>query len=447
LIQATFSKKITYDQLCSTRLNLSTYLYRENEVYMDQALLVGVSYYETPEQTLRSLDELEHLALALDIKTKEKVTQNVKEISSRFYIGSGKVEEIKTIIAVLDIDIVIFDDTLSPAQLKNLEKELDIQVIDRSFLILSIFAQRAQSKEAVLEVALAQKSYMLPRLIGMGNSLSRQGGGSFNAKGPGETKLELDRRRLVNEIAVIKRELQKIHAEKQISRQKRIKNQMPVVALVGYTNAGKSSLMNSLSSYLNHPSDPVLEKDMLFATLDTKAKRLQKDNHQPFILIDTVGFVNKLPHELVRSFETTLSDVIQADLLIHVVDGAYYSPLQLETTKSVLKSIGADHIERLLVCTKKEIALSEPNIQEDYIFLSNRTKENIDALVSAIYGHLYKTNRIQYLKIPFDQGQVYAQIKENNTVLETKYDADGTYVKAILTPDQTIMYEKYIIKS
>ena len=275
---------------------------------MDQALLVALSYKESTEETEASLNELEHLALALDIKTKDKVIQNAKTITSKFYIGSGKVAEIKTMIQVLDVDIVIFDDTLSPAQLKNLEQELETQVIDRSFLILSIFAERAQSKEAVLEVSLAQKMYMLPRLIGMSNSLSRQGGGSYNAKGPGETQLELDRRKILNEISVIKHELAKIKAEKQVSRKQRIKSQIPVVALVGYTNAGKSSLMNSLSSYLHNTSDPVFEKDMLFATLDTKAKRLQKDNYPPFILIDTVGFVNKLPKELLRSFETTLSE-------------------------------------------------------------------------------------------------------------------------------------------
>ncbi|MDI6452157.1 GTPase HflX [Peloplasma aerotolerans] len=412
---------------------------------MDQALLVGLSYKETTEQTLNSLNELEHLALALDIQTKDKVIQNAKTISSRFYIGSGKVQEIKKMIEVLDIDIVIFDDTLSPAQLKNLEKELEIQIIDRSFLILSIFAERAQSKEAVLEVSLAQKMYMLPRLVGLNNSLSRQGGGSYNAKGPGETKLELDRRKLLNDISLIKAELAKIKAEKQISRKQRIKNRIPVVALVGYTNAGKSSIMNSLSDYLHHDSEHVLEKNMLFATLDTKAKRLQKDNNQPFILVDTVGFVSKLPHELIRSFESTLSDVVSADLLLHIVDGAYFNQLQIDTTKQVLTEIGADHIERLLVLTKKEIALSTPQIQEDYIFVSNRTKENIDALVDAIYGHIYKSNRIQYLRIPFDKGQIYSQIKENNTVLETKYEEDGTYVKAILTPEQTDLLKQYII--
>ena len=413
---------------------------------MDQAILVGLSYKETTQETENSLHELEHLALALGIQTKDKVIQNAKTISPRYYIGSGKVLEIKKMIEVLDVDMVIFDDTLSPAQIKNLEKDLDIQVIDRSFLILSIFAERAQSKEAVLEVSLAQKMYLLPRLVGMGNSLSRQGGGSYNAKGPGETKLELDRRRLTREIAFIKSELEKIKAEKDVSRKQRIKNQIPVVALVGYTNAGKSSIMNSLSDYLHHLSEHVLEKDMLFATLDTKAKKMQKQNYPPFILIDTVGFISKLPHELIRSFESTLSDVVSADLLLHVVDGAYFNQLQIDTTKAVLKTLNADHIERLLVLTKKEIALSTPRISEDYIFVSNRTKENIDVLVDSIYGHLYKENRIRILLIPFDSGQIYHQLKENNTILETRYENEGIYVKTILTPDQTLLYKQYLQK-
>jgi GTPase len=413
---------------------------------MDQAILVGLSYQESTETTLNSLNELEHLALALNIQTKEKVIQNSKVISPKFYIGSGKVQEIKKSIEILGVDIVIFDDTLSPAQLKNLEKELEVQVIDRSFLILSIFAERAQTREAVLEVSLAQKMYLLPRLVGMSSSLSRQGGGSYNAKGPGETKLELDRRRLLNDITFIKRELEKIHAERDVSRKLRIKNQIPVVALVGYTNAGKSSLMNSLSLYLHHDSEPVLEKDMLFATLDTKAKKLQKDNYPPFILIDTVGFVSKLPHELIRSFESTLRDVITADLLIHVVDGAFFNRLQIDTTREVLKEIGGDHIERILVLTKKEIAHTLPPLQEDYLFVSNRTKENIDLLVDTIYGHLYKTNRIVVLMIPFDQGQIYAKLKDNNTILETKYENDGIFVKVILTPEQAELYRRYILE-
>jgi GTPase len=418
---------------------------QQRRTHMDLALLVALGINETAESLQSSLDELEGLAAALNIETKEKIIQRTKSISPRTYIGRGKVSEIKHMVEIYDIDIVIFNDTLSPAQIKNLEKDLDVQIIDRSFLIMSIFAERAQSREAVLEVSLAQKSYLLPRLVGMGNSLSRQGGGTYNAKGPGETKLELDRRRLLDEISKIKVELQKIKKDKETSRKQRIKNQLPVVALVGYTNAGKSSTMNSIARALNHDSTPVLEKDMLFATLDTKAKKMRKDNRPPFLLIDTVGFVSKLPHELVRSFETTLSDVVSADLLIHIADGASFNALQIDTTKDVLSRIGADHIERILVLTKKEIAKEVPNVQEDYIYISNRTNENIDVLIDAIYGHLYKDSRICLLKIPFTEGSIYASLKENNTILETSYDEHGTFVKVILTPQETVLYQSYIL--
>jgi GTP-binding protein HflX len=184
---------------------------------------------------------------------------------------------------------------------------------------------------------------------------------------------------------------------------------------------------------------------MLFATLDTKAKRLQKENYPPFILIDTVGFVSKLPHELIKSFESTLSDVISADLLLHVVDGAYFNQNQIDTTKEVLKEIGADHIERLLILTKKEIALSVPPVDEDYIYISNRTGEHIEDVIQAIYGHIYKDSLIYQIKIPFDQGHIYSKLKESNTILETRYDENGTYVKVILTPEQAIQYASYII--
>src|SRR5690606_2716486 len=206
----------------------------------DRALLVAANFRTDLKQTEDSIIELEELAKACNIEPIDKVIQSIDQIDPRYYIGSGKVEEIKKMIDILNIDMVIFDDTLSPGQLRNLEKVLDTIIIDRSFLILQIFAERAKTKQAMLEVALAQKLYMLPRLVGMGNSLSRQGGGSFNAKGPGETKLELDRRRLQIEISNLRKEIEKIKSTRATSRQKRLDNAIPIVALVGYTNAGKS---------------------------------------------------------------------------------------------------------------------------------------------------------------------------------------------------------------
>src|SRR5690554_7412352 len=214
---------------------------------LDRAILVALNYRSDVEFTKQSVDELEELAKAVDIKTIDKVIQSNDKIEPKFFIGSGKVLEIKQMIDILNVDMVIFDDTLSPAQIRNLEEALEVQIFDRAFLILQIFALRAQTKQAMLEVALAQKLYMLPRLAGMGKSLSRQGGGSFNAKGPGETKLETDRRRLNMEITRLRESLEDIKKERFVSRQRRIKNNIPVVALVGYTNAGKSSLMNYLT--------------------------------------------------------------------------------------------------------------------------------------------------------------------------------------------------------
>ncbi len=407
---------------------------------MDKAILVGLNIPGVMES---NLDELEELALALSISTIQKIEQNAKAISPKYFIGSGKVEEVKKTIELRHAELVIFDDTLSPAQLSNLEKELDVQVIDRSFLILSIFAERAQTKEAVLEVSLAQKLYMLPRLKGMGDVLSRQGGGTYNAKGPGETKLELDRRKLMIEIHRIKTQLDKIKKEKTISQQRRLKNQIPIVALVGYTNAGKSSLMNRLSHHLLSNDKEVFEKDMLFATLSTKSKRLQHKNYPPFLLVDTVGFIDKLPHELINSFESTLSEVVNADLLLHIVDGANYNQKRVEVTKHVLAELGASDIERLLVLTKKDLVKQTPFLTDDYLFISNKTGEHIEDLVHAIYGHLFKSSEIVNLKIPFDHGQIYSDLKEKTTILSSEYQEDGISVRVILTPEQAAILKKY----
>lgn len=412
---------------------------------LDRALLVGANYKVDYVLTKQSVDELEELALACNIKTIDKVIQSIDVIDSRYLIGSGKVLEIKKMIDVLNIDIVIFDDTLSAGQLRNLEKELDVQVIDRSFLILQIFAERAKTKQAILEVSLAQKLYLLPRLVGMNNSLSRQGGGSFNAKGPGETKLEMDRRKLSVEIAFLKQELAKIKKERAVNVVRRLENQIPVVALVGYTNAGKSSLMNYFAEKYGTDKTNVFEEDMLFATLDTKAKRIKKDNHPAFILIDTVGFISKIPPELIRSFETTLSDIATADLILHVIDGLNPSDLQINLTKQILEQLGTSNIPRLLVVTKKDLRHTSPMLNEDHFYVSSKTGEGLDQLYQSIDAHLYPDSRIFTLKLPFNQGAVYQKLKDHARVLEINYLDDGMLLRAVLTPTQTAQLKQYIV--
>lgn len=413
---------------------------------LDRAILVALNFQGNLEQTKHSLNELEELAKAIEIKTVDKVVQTLDAIEPKYFIGSGKVLEIKQMIDILNIDMVIFDDTLSPAQIRNLEETLDVQIFDRAFLILQIFALRAQTRQAMLEVSLAQKLYMLPRLTGMGKSLSRQGGGSFNAKGPGETKLETDRRRLHMEITSLRASLDSIKKERGVSRQRRVRNNIPVVALVGYTNAGKSSLMNHLSNLYGTSKTEVLEKDMLFATLDTKSKRIQKDNQPPFILIDTVGFISKLPPELVKSFETTLADIETADLILHIVDGRNYSPLQINFTKQVIKDLGLEDTPRLLVVTKRDLMVTAPNISEDYFLISNKTGEGIDDLYQAISAHIYKDSRIFNLLLPFDKGSIYEKLKHDTTIIDTDYTEDGMYIKVILTPYLYNLYLTYIVK-
>lgn len=413
---------------------------------MDVAVLAAITKGETVESTKRSLEELKSLAETLEIDGQEMIIQSRDTPSPSIYFGSGKVSEIKQIAETINASILIVDDTLSPAQIRNLEEKLELQIIDRSFLILQIFSMRAQTNEAILEVRLAQNQYMLPRLIGLGKSLSRQGGGSYNAKGPGETKLEMDRRKLLDDISRVKREIEKIRKSKQISRQQRRKNQIPVVVLVGYTNAGKSATFNSLVKKLEN-QNPTLtfEKNMLFATLDTKSKILKAQNRPPFILIDTVGFIHKLPHELVNSFESTLSDIKDADLILHVVDGLNASAEEMAITKNILKQLNSDDIERLIVVTKSDLLDKPVLLEEDFLPISNKTLDNIDLLVSNIYYQIYNDNVIKELLIPFEDGTVVNTLKQNNHVIFANYINEGVHIKTSLTPSEVQKYEKYII--
>ena len=320
-----------------------------NEIITERecrAILVGL---ETGGSIEYSMNELERLAEAAGCEVMGKMVQSAERRNGATYIGTGKVQELAELAESMEADTVIFNEELSGMQIRNLEEALGVRVIDRTILILDIFAARATSGEGKLQVELAQLQYRLPRLMGFGKALSRQGGG-IGTRGPGEKKLETDRRHIERRIDDIKAEIARLTGTRNTQRARREKSEIPVVALVGYTNAGKSALMNRLLSLSEKEDKSATEKDMLFATLDTAQRSIRLDSNHEFILIDTVGFVSKLPHSLVKAIKATLEEVNYADLLLHVTDASYDErDFHIDVTESVLKEIGAGGKERVLV--------------------------------------------------------------------------------------------------
>lgn len=360
----------------------------------EQALLLGVKLRDG-EDFERSMEELWNLAEACGMQVTGQITQNMERPHSALYMGKGKLSEVKEFLEQHPVDVVIFDRQLSPSQLRNLEQLLDCAILDRTSLILEIFAVRTRTREARLQVESARLQYILPRLTGMHKALSRQGGGSgISNKGAGEKKLELDRRRIEKRMSELRRELEQVSKEREIQRNRRQGSGIPRVALVGYTNAGKSTLMNSmLDKYSRDPSKRVMEKNMLFATLDTTVRRIHTGPQKEFLLSDTVGFIHQLPTGLIKAFRSTLEEAREADLLLHVLD---YSDeacrQQREVTEETLKELGAGDIPVIYVYNKSDLRIQEdgskmtlPRTQENRIYLSAKTGEGIQELVDMIW--------------------------------------------------------------
>jgi GTP-binding protein HflX len=413
---------------------------------MKRAILIGLDHYKSKKISIY-MDELSALANTLHIETAKVFTQDSKMATANYRIGTGKIEEIKMYIDVNNIDLAIFNEELTASQIRNLEEALTIPVIDRTLLILDIFAKRAKTKEAMLQVEVAQLKYILPRLKALSASFERQQGG-IGSRGPGEKKIELNRRKIEQEIHKMEKSLNQIVDVRQTNRKNRQKSLIKTVAVVGYTNAGKSTLMNKLLAEANADREHnVKVKDQLFATLETTSRRIELQNTRPFILTDTIGFVSNLPHELVDSFKSTLEEIKEADLLLHVVDfsNPYYIE-QIATTNKVLKELDADQIETLYVFNKLDLTKETlpfgftPNVK-----VSLKDNINIDELLEKIHQLLSKDDKVVTYLIPFDKGDVINVLSDYSHILEKDYTDKGTIIKAMVSHTLRHRYQDYEI--
>jgi GTPase len=400
------------------------------EVAIQRAFLVGVQLPGMPtEVEERSLDEL---ALLTDTAGADPVDRELVKrdrLDAATFIGSGKAKELASLSTALDIDVVIFDQALTPAQQRNLQGIFHCDVVDREALILDIFAQHATSKVGAIQVELALLKYNLPRLRGKGIELAQQRAGvGTTMRGPGETKLETDRRRVLQRISKLERQLKESSGHRETQRKQRKRTQIPQVAIVGYTNAGKSTLLNTLTDA------ETLVQDQLFATLDSTVRRLELPESRPIVIADTVGFVRRLPHHLVEAFQSTLAEAKQSDLLVHVVDGTDEDPAgQIEAVEEVLEEIDASQVPQLLVINKID-ALDQKarsrlsNLWPDAVLISARTGEGLGELQAALGDALSRDLVTLSLSVPYDRGDVVAAAHRIGEVIEEKHDAEGTII-------------------
>ncbi|GAA0106025.1 GTPase HflX [Paraclostridium sordellii] len=424
------------------------------ENIVERALLVGLNITTNVKKIddidiNESMEELKELAKAAGAEVVGDLIQNRPARDAAFYIGKGKVEEIKAYCDSLDATVVVFNDELSGAQIRNIEELVQRKVIDRTTLILDIFAQRALSKEGKLQVELAQLKYRLPRLYGMGGEMSRTGAG-IGTRGPGEQKLEVDKRHILNKTADIRRELREVKKNRETQRAQRLKSNIPIVALVGYTNAGKSTLLNELIKTHKDYSEEkeVLSKDMLFATLDVTLRKALLPNKKEFLVVDTVGFVSKLPHDLVEAFKATLEEVHYADLIVHVVDATNDSfEIQENTTKKVLKELDADNKPTIMAYNKIDKLDLDiyPKNQENVVYISAKQGINMDKLMDMIQDALMENTHKVELLLPYDKGDIFSRLKNKYNIEEFEYVENGIELTVSLDEEDYSIYKDYVI--
>ena len=419
-----------------------------NEIITEEyrAILVGL---QLRGDISYSMDELAGLEEADGVEVAGRMIQALEKPNTATLIGKGKVEELAEMCRNMEADTVIFNDELSGAQIRNLEEATGTRVIDRTILILDIFADRAVSREGKLQVELAQLKYRLPRLTGFGKSLSRLGGG-IGTRGPGEKKLETDRRHIAGRIDDIKAELEKIGRNRAVQRSGREKAGIPVAALIGYTNSGKSAVMNRLLSMTDREEKQVSSKNMLFATLDTQHRKISMEHGREFILIDTVGFVSKLPHGLVEAFKSTLEEVKYADLLIHVVDSSYEnSDFQIDVTNTVIEQLGAGGKEKIMAYNKMDLVSEQPiDVSgSDAVFISAKTGENMHVLQDMIVDRLFGSRISAALLIPYDKGSVTSYLCENAEIESMEYEPEGTLIRGLFSAEDYGRYARFEIQN
>lgn len=414
----------------------------------ERAIIVGMEYGGGASiigwSAEDSLEELKQLADTAGAEVVARFLQKRPKPDPAFFIGRGKVQELALYVQQENVDLCIFDDELSPAQQRNIEQAMGVRVLDRTALILDIFAQRAHTNEGKLQVELAQLQYTLPRIMGKGLSLSRLGGG-IGTRGPGETKLEVDRRRIRDRIAYIKGCISKVKNVRTLQRSGRAKASVPTVSLVGYTNAGKSTLLNTLTN-----SD-IYAQDQLFATLDPTTRQLELPNKQQAILTDTVGFIQRLPHQLVAAFQSTLEEVVEADVLLHVIDVSHelYKE-QANAVYHVLEELGAKDKTIITVYNKIDklpegSALAERLAKEENsICISAKARLNLDGLLALIAENLKLKSVEESFLVPYSDSAAVSRLHEAGTVLEQEYLAEGTLLKVRLEAEQVQEFEKYL---